>query len=212
MKFFFRLYLALFLFSGCTTTRNATGKKDDGIIEINFVQVNDVYEIAPLSGGREGGVARVATIKKKYLRQNPNSFLVIAGDFLSPSIYNSLQFQGKAIRGRQMIDALNVAGTDFACFGNHEFDIREQELLDRIDESKFQWVASNSFHKIRDSIRPFRRKNGEEIPRTLTINVEDADGTKARIGFIGICLPFNRAEYVYYVDALVAAKASYQQL
>lgn len=212
MKFFFRLYIIVFLFSGCNPTRNINGKKDDGIIEVNFVQVNDVYEIAPLSGGREGGVARVATIKKQYVKQNPNSFLVIAGDFLSPSVYNSLQFDGKAIRGRQMIDALNVAGTDFACFGNHEFDIREQELLDRIDESKFRWVASNSFHKIRDSIRPFRRKNGEEIPRTIVIDVEDADGTRAKIGFIGICLPFNRADYVYYVDALVAAKASYNQL
>lgn len=212
MKFFIRLYVLLFLVSGCSTTRNTPLKKDDGVIEINFVQVNDVYEIAPLSGGTEGGVARIATIKQQYLKQNPNSFLVIAGDFLSPSVYNSLQYEGKAIRGRQMIDALNVAGTDFACFGNHEFDIREQELLDRIDESKFQWVASNSFHKINDSIRPFRRKNGEEIPRTIIMDVEDADGTRARIGFIGICLPFNRADYVYYVDALVAAKASYNQL
>lgn len=188
--------------------------KDDGKIEVQFMQVNDVYEIAPLSGGREGGMARAATIKKQYQQKNPNTFLVIAGDFLSPSIYHSMQYEGKGIRGRQMVDVLNAAGVDFAVFGNHEFDIKETELQERINESKFSWIASNTFHKLKDSIAPFTKEGNSLIafPKTHIITAKDKDGTTATIGLIGITLPFNKADYVTYTDPLQTAKELYNQL
>src|SRR4029078_6409539 len=130
MNYLSRIAIIFLFFSSCTTQKNISSK-DDGKIEVNFVQINDVYEIAPLTGGHEGGVARIATLKKQYLQQNPNTFLIIAGDFVSPSVYNSLQYEGKPIRGKQMIEALNAAGLDFAVFGNHEFDIKEAELQER---------------------------------------------------------------------------------
>ena len=112
------------LFS-CTPARRlpatATGK-----VQVNFIQINDVYEIAPLEGGKTGGMARVAYLSKKIKAENPNSFLVMAGDFLSPSVYNSLKVDGQRVRGRQMVEAMNAAGTDIAIFGNHEFDIAEK--------------------------------------------------------------------------------------
>jgi 2',3'-cyclic-nucleotide 2'-phosphodiesterase (5'-nucleotidase family) len=209
MKQFLRLGFVLFVFASCTTTRNA--KKDDGKIEVNFIQINDVYEIAPLSGGKEGGMARIATLKKKYQQQNPNTFLVMAGDFVSPSVYNSLQFEGKAIRGKQMIEAMNAAGMDLAVFGNHEFDIKENEIQERINESNFQWISSNVFHKTASGVMPFTYRN-TTIPKTYVLNVRDADGTAAKIGFIGVCLPFNKADYVSYTDALSTAKTLYNQL
>jgi 2',3'-cyclic-nucleotide 2'-phosphodiesterase (5'-nucleotidase family) len=212
IKKIFHWVLVLVVFSSCSSTRNASGVKDDGKIEVVFVQINDVYEIAPLSGGKEGGVARIATLKKKYLQQNPNCFLVIAGDFVSPSVYNSLQYNGKAIRGKQMIEALNAAGMDFAVFGNHEFDIKESELQERIDESHFQWVSSNAFHHVGNTSVPFARTGGATIPKTFIMNVRDADGTNARIGFIGLCLPFNKADYVTYTDPLASAKEVYNQI
>jgi len=122
-------------------------KRDDGKIDVVFVQVNDVYEIAPLEGGKTGGMARVATLKKEYLKANPNTFLIMAGDFLSPSVYNSLKYNGERIRGQQMVESMNAAGMDYAIFGNHEFDITESELQKRINESSFQWISSNTFHK-----------------------------------------------------------------
>ena len=128
-------WLLLIFISGiisCSPTRRAgVPGRDDGKIEVIFIQVNDVYEIAPTTGGTAGGMARVAAIKKEYKKQNPNTFLVMAGDFVSPSIFNSLSFEGKRIRGRQMIEAMNAAGTDLAIFGNHEFDISESELQER---------------------------------------------------------------------------------
>ena len=108
--------LAILLITGGCKTVAKLPATNDGKIEVVFVQVNDVYEIAPLSGGKEGGMARVATLKKQYRNANPNTFLVMSGDFVSPSVYNSLQFEGKRIRGKQMIDAMNAAGTNFAGF------------------------------------------------------------------------------------------------
>jgi 5'-nucleotidase len=210
MKYFSRLLLVSFVFCSCNIFRKS-GSDNDQKIEINFIQVNDVYEIAPLSGGKEGGMARVATLKKKYKQKNPNSFLVIAGDFVSPSVYNSLQYQGKSIRGKQMIESMNAAGMDFAIFGNHEFDIKETELEERINESNFQWISSNAFHKTKQGVVPFTYRN-TVIPDTYTLTITDADGTKAKIGFIGLCLPFNKADYVSYTDALSAAKEKYMRL
>ena len=40
--------LALILFTSC--------KKNDGIINFTFLQLNDVYEIAPIQGGAFGGM------------------------------------------------------------------------------------------------------------------------------------------------------------
>jgi 2',3'-cyclic-nucleotide 2'-phosphodiesterase (5'-nucleotidase family) len=210
MKYFLCFALVIIIFFSCTSTKKATSK-DDGKINVTFVQINDVYEIAPLSGGREGGMARVATVKKRYQQKNPNTFLVIAGDFVSPSVYNSLQYEGKAIRGKQMIEAMNAAGMNFACFGNHEFDIKENELQDRINESNFQWISSNAFHKTNSGIDPFVYRN-TTIPKSYVLNVRDADGTTAKIGFIGVVLPFNKVDYVSYTLALDAAKEMYSQL
>lgn len=210
---FFLAASILFITSCKTTGYIPTSTSDDGKIEVNFVQVNDVYEIQPLAGGKEGGMARVATISKTLKQQNPNTFLVMAGDFLSPSVYNSLQYQGKRIRGRQMVEAMNVAGMDFVVFGNHEFDINESELQDRINESGFNWIASNTFHKVNGQVQPFRRTpNGPAFPETQIVTVKDADGTTAKIGFIGLTLPFNRAEYVTYTDALTTATTLYNRL
>jgi 2',3'-cyclic-nucleotide 2'-phosphodiesterase (5'-nucleotidase family) len=210
MRYFFQLSIILLVFYSCTSTRNAA-KGDDGKIEINFVQVNDVYEIAPLSGGKEGGVARIATIKKQWLQKNRNTFLVVAGDFLSPSVYNSLQFEGRAIRGRQMVDAFNAAGMDFAIFGNHEFDIKENELQDRINESKFQWISSNAFHHLKTGDVPFAQRNNP-FPQYYILQVSDADGTTAKVGIIGLCLPFNKADYVVYQDQLTTARNWYNRI
>jgi 2',3'-cyclic-nucleotide 2'-phosphodiesterase (5'-nucleotidase family) len=184
---------------------------NDNKLNITFIHINDVYEIAPLAGGTQGGMARVATLKKKYKAKNPNTLLVIGGDFLSPSVYNSLQYEGKAIRGKQMVESMNAAGMDLAVFGNHEFDIKEVELQQRINESRFQWIATNAFHLEGNELKPFT-KNDSAFPKTYIMNLRDADGTTARIGFMGIVLPFNKADYVSYTDPLKSAREAYNML
>ena len=75
MKRILQLFLLATGIYSCNPGRHTTAKKDDGKIDITFVQVNDVYEIAPLENGKVGGMARVATVKKEELLKNKNTFL-----------------------------------------------------------------------------------------------------------------------------------------
>jgi len=195
----------------CSSSKTLQG--DDGKINITFVQVNDVYEIAPLEGGQVGGMARLATLKQQELAKNPNTFLVMSGDFLSPSVYGSLSYNGKRIRGAQMIDAMNVAGFDYVGFGNHEFDINEKELQERIDSSRFQWIAGNAFHLVNKTPRAFRHSITQTpFPEYIIRTITDADGTSVRLGFISVVLPSNPAEYVQYADPVKTAIETYRRI
>lgn len=50
-----------------------------GVVDITLLQMNDVYELTPVSGGREGGLARVAAIRKELLAENPNTITLLDG-------------------------------------------------------------------------------------------------------------------------------------
>lgn len=212
---FYASVIAILLYS-CKSVNTAQNiPKDDGKITMTFVQVNDVYEIAPMQGGKVGGVARLATLKKQELAKNPNTVMVMAGDFLSPSVYNSLKHEGKRIRGKQMVESLNAAGLDLAVFGNHEFDIKEDELQERINESTFKWIASNTFHQTKSGVTPFLKTTSsgpEAFPETYIMEIQDEDGTKAKIGFMGLTLPFNKTEYVTYTDHFEVAEKLFIEL
>jgi 5'-nucleotidase len=214
-NFYFLFIIAAIWIYSCNPSRRTVAVKDDGKISISFVQVNDVYEIAPLENGKVGGMARVATVKKEKLLKNQNTFLVLAGDFLSPSVFNSLKYEGTRIRGKQMVEAMNKAGMDIVVFGNHEFDITETELQTRINESGFKWISTNSFHKKGNDVAPFvkyKTSGNETFPETYIMSVKDADGTEARIGFFGLTLPFNTASYVSYTDVFTSAQKAYDRL
>ncbi len=206
MKNLLKLLPAIIFLMACHTSKNSAG--DDGRIDINIVQINDVYEIAPLENGKSGGMARVAQLKKDLLVTNPNTYLIMAGDFLSPSVYNSLKFENSRIRGKQMVAAMNIAGMDLVAFGNHEFDISENELQQRINESSFNWVSTNTFHKTPSGVFPFIKNANDvasSIPTYYFKRFTDEDGTSVKIGFLGITLPFNKASFVVYEDALTTA-------
>jgi 2',3'-cyclic-nucleotide 2'-phosphodiesterase (5'-nucleotidase family) len=110
---------------------------------------------------------------------------------------------------------MNAAGMDYVGFGNHEFDISESELQSRIDESSFEWISSNSFHRSGNESIPFiKHSNGgtKPLPAYLIRTFRDADGTSVKIGFIGINIPFNRAAYVTYTEPLSAAVNMYNTI
>ena len=59
--------------------------------------------------------------------------------------HGSPSVETRTFRGKQMIDAWNQIGLDYSVLGNHEFDIKTEEILERIKESKFTWLGSNVF-------------------------------------------------------------------
>lgn len=189
--------LLLFLFS-CVAPRRSGS---DAGISFIILQLNDVYEIAPLEGGKSGGLARVATVKKELLAENPNTIAVIAGDFLSPSFVGTLKMSdGERIAGLQMVETLNAMGMDYCTFGNHEFDLKDAELLQkRIDKSSFQYVCANAFRADQGAQRPFTQ-NGKPVPPYVVHEFSAPDGKKVKLGITGVVLPFNKADYVAYTD------------
>ncbi len=183
--------------------------------EITFLHLNDVYEISPLEGGKRGGMARVATVRNELKAQNPNLITVLSGDFLSPSVLGTLKYEGKTIRGRQMVDVMNVAGVDMVCLGNHEFDIPEADLQDRFNESKFEWLTTNASQNKKGTLEPFGRiQNGlkSSFLKTKILEFKDAKGNPIKVGIFGILLPANKKDYVFYDDFFESAKKAFDEL
>ena len=73
-------FMGLLLLSSACIAQRKLAAGDNGKIDLTIVQINDVYEIAPLDGGKTGGMARVATIKKQYLLDNPNTFITVCDE------------------------------------------------------------------------------------------------------------------------------------
>ncbi|HEV8140743.1 MAG TPA: 5'-nucleotidase C-terminal domain-containing protein [Pyrinomonadaceae bacterium] len=140
-------------------------------VRITLLQVNDVYQFAPVDSGTRGGIGRVATLRKQVLAESPHTLFLLAGDTISPSI------ESNTYKGAQMIEAWNAAGLDYATFGNHEFDFGPDVLRQRISESKFKWLAANVVDKT----------TGKLFANTPEFIVREFDGVK--IGLFGIVLP-----------------------
>lgn len=210
------LLAALFLFS-CSPAKKATTSGEDGILEFQILQMNDVYEISPSPSDNIGGLARVATIRKELLAKNPNTFTVLAGDFISPSVIGTLKHEGKRIRGKHMIEVLNTLGLDWVVFGNHEFDYDDlADLQSRLDESKFTWLSANARLKGTTWTQQFFKNKpggGTEIcPDNKVISIKDADGTTLNVGIFGVLINSGRKPWVEYSDWAEAAKKNFAEL
>ena len=156
--------IALFLFPTASA-------QPSSLAHVTFLHVNDTYQFTPVEGGKLGGLARVLTIKKEALKKNPNTLFTLGGDTVSPSV------ETRTYRGAQMIDAWNALGLDYAVFGNHEFDLKTPELLQRIKESKFPWLGANVVYT----------KTGKRFADTPPYLIRKIDGVKIGVPLAEDC-------------------------
>ncbi len=198
-------------------SQNVPAPIKSDVVEAILLQLNDVYEITPVEGGKYGGMARVAAVRQQLLKENHNTFTFLAGDFISPSALGTSSYQGKRINGAQMVDAMNAAGIDFVCFGNHEFDLGYEPLQERINQSKFTWISSNIQYSASEEgeVKPFEKIVGEKrepFPEFNIINVRNKDGAEFRLGVIGVTLGSNRPPYVVWSDPIESAQRVYEKM
>ena len=165
-----RTALALVLFVTAILSI-AAQEKNECNVKVTLLQVNDVYQFAPVDQGTKGGLGRVMTLKKAIQQENPNTLFLMAGDTISPSV------ESITYKGSQMIDAWNLAGLDYSPFGNHEFDFGPDVLKERIKESKFGWIAANVIDTTTN--KPFA-----DVPPFV---IREFGGVK--IGIFGLVLP-----------------------
>jgi 5'-nucleotidase/UDP-sugar diphosphatase len=188
---------------------------DDGLITVKFIQLNDVYEIAPLSGGKYGGMARVAHIKDSIADENPLTYLFMAGDFMSPSLLGTLKLDGERIAGKQMIEVMNAMDFELVTFGNHEFDYTKSFLQKRLNESDFTWLSSNAWEVNEEEIIPFTMERNSakiSVKDSHILTLEDEDGTSISIGFFGVTIPSNPKPYVSYGDIFDESERVFTEL
>ncbi len=214
MKRFLLLAFVGYFFVGCEILQLAPEDpiKGAGAITLKFIQINDVYEIAPLNGGEYGGLARVAHIRDSIKKIFPNTYLFLAGDFLNPSLIGTLKIEGESVNGKQMVDVLNAMDIDLVTFGNHEFDLSEKELQQRLNESNFTWTTANVRHVTEKGIVPFTTKwDYTSVPTSdySTFNAIDADGNKMKFGVFSVTIPANPQPYVSYGDIYENAVRAY---
>ena len=188
---------------------------DDGKIDFTFLQLNDVYEIAPIQGGAYGGMARVETVHKELLKENPNTMLFLAGDFLNPSLLGSIKVDGERVRGKQMVEVMNAMNFDLVAFGNHEFDVSQKDLQNRLNESNFPWISANIKLKTDGGLIPFYKEINEQkypVGETFIKEFSDEDGTKIKVGFVSVCIPSNPKDFVVYDDMYEKISSSYESI
>ncbi|MCP3098754.1 bifunctional metallophosphatase/5'-nucleotidase [Myxococcus sp. K15C18031901] len=146
-------------------------------VRLTFLHLADVYQVQPVQGGKAGGLARVATLRKQVLAEAPGALTLLGGDTLSPSVESLLEVDGQALKGRHMIDAWNALGLDVAVLGNHEFDFGDDVLKERIRQSRFPWLGANVTNA----------KTGALFDGVKTYDVREMDGV--RVGLFGVVLP-----------------------
>ena len=204
---YFLVSLSL-LFASCSS--------ESDTVNFTFLQLNDVYEIAPLEGGKVGGMARVEKLHQDLLKENSNTFMFMAGDFLNPSLLGTLKYKGERIKGKQMIEVMNAMNFDLVALGNHEFDLNEEEFQQRLNESNFQWIATNPVHRLKDSTTQrfavVKDSVRHELPKTVTFKVKNKTGKEIEIGFFSATLNSNPKDYVDYGDFYESAKFAYNNL
>lgn len=158
---------------------------------IQVLLVNDVYVGEPVENGM-GGIARLTTLKKQ-LEANGPVRMMLAGDFLFPSLVS------KWYKGSQMIDYLNTAGLDYATFGNHEFDDSRQTLVNRVHESRFKWTSANCMGA-----------DGSPIPGVSQWDTVTVSGVK--LGIFGVTLLQSYPRWINCGDPDSAVHASIPKL
>src|SRR5436189_642825 len=182
---------ALIFLTACATVPPAPA-------HFKILQLNDVYKIEGLEGGQSGGLARVRTLRK-HLESDGSPVLVLhAGDALYPSLMS------KYLGAKPMVDVMNLLDGDSTAndhnfiivFGNHEFDKSDPTiLLDRVKESQFQWISTNSVY--------CNPNCDQKFPGVPELYVEDVGGVK--VGFMGLLYPLQN-KYARTTDVIDAAR------
>ncbi|MEL6805643.1 MAG: bifunctional metallophosphatase/5'-nucleotidase, partial [Bacteroidota bacterium] len=126
-------------------------------------------------------------------------------------VIGTVKLNGERVQGAQMVDVMNQVGVDWVVFGNHEFDVKENALQKRLDESEFEWLGGNVRQSRDGNIQRFKRR-GEDLPDYTIWEFHNQEQERVRVGVIGLCLDANQQDYVHYEDVMQSAEKQYERL
>lgn len=147
-------------------TFGAATAQEETNVTISLVSVNDIDRMGESRDGR-GGVARLAAVLEGERAENPNTFLIHAGDTISPCLLCGFD------NGAHMIALFNELEPAVFVPGNHEFDFGPDVYLERAAEATFPILAAN-----------VRGPDGQPLPGHEDTRLVEVEGVT--IGFLGL--------------------------
>jgi len=164
--------------------------------KLTFLHTNDMGELTAKKGF--GGFPQLASLLKAERSRSPHSITTFGGDLISPSLMSGLS------KGVEMIQLMNAIKMDVAVLGNHEFDFGPEIAKDRVSESTFPWLGTNS-----------QGSDGTPAAGARTYFVKEFAGYK--IGFFGLTTPetvslSSPGEGVTFSDVFKTAKKAVSDL
>ncbi|MEM7530945.1 MAG: 5'-nucleotidase C-terminal domain-containing protein [Chloroflexota bacterium] len=176
--------------------------------EITLLHVSNVSEMMPTSGGQEGDLARLATLKNQLVAKNPNTFLMLSGSLFGASSSDTLLGAASAkhngFRGRPLLDVINEVGVEYATFGNQQSMLDAISLAQLLEGSTATWAVANALGV-----------DGQPFPRTVEhgiLTVTGDTGHVLTIGLFGVTDDSDTVEQINYTDPFEAAAAQAAQL
>jgi len=110
---------------------------DEALERLVFLHTNDEHGVIKNYG-------RIAWKAAQLEEEYDHVFLVSGGDIFSGNpVVDEYVIDGENLRGKPMIDLMNMAGYDVLVIGNHEFDYGQEVLQDRIDDAEFPLILAN---------------------------------------------------------------------
>ena len=130
---------------------------------LRVIHINDVYLL--------DNFPHFKTLVDECSDGPDKTAVVMAGDFLVPSLLSSLD------KGRGMVDTMEMCGVTHVCFGNHETDVPSDAMVEWISQSDFVWLNTN--------MRDLDTKLNVDTEPHDVIEVTHGAHTK-RVAFLGL--------------------------
>jgi len=153
------MLLTLLVTAGLTSCRSAALRERAGEKTIVIFATNDMH-------GRIDNFAKVKTLVDAERKKYPDGVLLLSGGDKWTGNPVVDQYDPK---GYPMVDLMNRVGYDVETFGNHEFDLGQATLADRLEQASYQAVSANwsvdSDNHLLPPTRPYTllKKNGLRI-------------------------------------------------
>ncbi|QIB26950.1 5'-nucleotidase C-terminal domain-containing protein [Caloranaerobacter azorensis] len=138
------------------------------IKRIDILTSNDFH--GKLEGGYEAGAAKFAAYMQYYKNMNPEGTIILnAGDAFQGTPMSNL------LRGKPVVEMMNMIGFDAMTVGNHEFDWGIETILDTLKNANFEFIVANIY------------ENGKPVNWAKPYTIIEKNGVK--IGIIGLATP-----------------------
>lgn len=131
-------------------------------------------EFPPMLGGAASAAGIIKNIRESVQEEGGSTLLIDGGDTFQGTLVGTLS------GGEAVVDYFNMMGYDAVVPGNHDFDQGKDNLIERIKQSNFPWVASNIYNaetgKLWEWVKPWViiEKDGLRIGITGAANVGTA--------------------------------------